>query len=399
MLPAVSGKCRNDEQAKGGAPVQSLLQRVFPPGCTVVPAASVPKAQRFVVIPGDDGPRWIAPLDWNLSEKVLRQWSPIARISRAKWRLAMIAHRLQCIGHIPGAAVIGVANLDGSAWSQFGVAGDGDIVPVIYVARPSTTQKAVVSLLSAGAGEVNRVIKIALGSHAWSSLEREHANLEAVQQMHPGLAPRPLGLDPALGMTAQEWIEGEIRLSRPAEAAVNFLALLQQQKQRTTLRDLARRYHDRLAALPGREAAGSFARMLDSVRSDEAVPVAFYHGDFVSWNLICQDDGGCRAIDWEFSDRDGAPLLDLFHYLLRFPFAAGVIDSYRTAVRFSLEAHRPLIATILDRLGVSFRYAEDALTLSFVALYVTRHHQVSAIERTRPQLRSVAASFDSRALN
>lgn len=359
----------------------------------------MPKAQRFVVIPGDDGPRWIAPLDWNLSQKVLRQWSPIARTSRAKWRLAMIAHRLQCIGHIPGAAVIGVANLDGSAWSQLGIGGEDDIVPVIYVARPSTTRKAVMSLMSARTGEVSRVIKIALGSQAWSSLEREHANLEAVQKMHPGLAPRPLGLYPALGMTAQEWIKGEIRLSPPAEAAVNFLALLQQQKQQTTLRDLARRYHDRLAALPEREGGGQFERMLDSVRSDERVPAAFYHGDFVSWNLICQDDGACRAIDWEFSDRDGAPLLDLFHYLLRFPFAAGVIDSYRTAVRFSLEAHRPLVATILDRLGASFRYAEDALTLSFVALYVTRHHQVSAIERTRPQLRAVAASFGSRALN
>ncbi len=371
----------------------SLMQRLLPPGCTLVPAASVPMSQRFVVIPGDDGPRWIAPLDWNLSEKVLRQWSPIARASRAKWRLAMIAHRLQCIGHIPGATVIGVANLDSSAWAHVGVADDDEILPVIYVARPSTTQKAVVSLMSARTGEVSRVVKIALGSHAWASLEREHANLEAVEKMHPGLAPRPLGLYPALGMTAQEWIKGEIRLSPPPQAAVNFLALLQQQKQQTTLRGLARRFHDRLAALPGREPGDTFGRMLDSVQSDERVPAAFYHGDFVSWNLICQDGGACRAIDWEFSDRDGAPLLDLFHYLLRFPFAAGLIDSYRTAVRFSLQAHRPLVTQMLDRLGASFRYAEDALTLSFVALYVTRHHQVSAVERTQPQLRAVAATF------
>ncbi|HWV41278.1 hypothetical protein, partial [Pseudorhodoplanes sp.] len=134
----------------------------------MVPSASVPKAQRFVVIPGDDGPRWIAPLDWNLSEKVLRQWSPIARASRAKWRLAMIAHRLQCIRHIPGAAVIGIANLDRSAWAHVGVTGESQIVPVIYVARPSTTQKAVISLLSAESGEIDRVVKVALGSHAWS---------------------------------------------------------------------------------------------------------------------------------------------------------------------------------------------------------------------------------------
>lgn len=380
--------------------MEALLKRLFPPGCELVPAASVPKAQRFVIIPGDDGPRWIAPLDWSLSEKVLRQWLPIGRASRAKWRLAMIAHRLQCIGHIPGATVIGVAGLDRSAWAQVGVADDGDMVPVVYVARPSTTQKAVVSLLSSRSGEVNRVVKVALGSHAWSSLEREHANLETVGKMHPGIAPRPLGFYPTLGMTAQEWIEGEIRLSPPPQAAVDFLSLLQQDDMTTTLGDLAQRYRARLAALAGHEGESQFARMLDSIRSDERVPMAFYHGDFVSWNLICQDDGACRAIDWEFSDRDGAPLLDLFHYLLRFPFAAGLIDSYHMAVRFSLQAHRPLVTRMLDRLGVSFRYAEDALTLSFVALYVTRHHQVSAIERTQPQLRAVAASFgDARTLN
>src|SRR3569833_3025732 len=122
----------------------------------------------------------------------------------------MIAHRLQCIGRIPGATVIGVAGQDRSAWAQVGVADDGDMVPVIYVARPSTTQTAVISLLSGRSGEVNRVVKVALGSHAWSSLEREHANLETVERMHPGIAPRPLGFYPTLGMTAQEWIEGEI---------------------------------------------------------------------------------------------------------------------------------------------------------------------------------------------
>ncbi|MFA6264153.1 MAG: hypothetical protein WC670_00355 [Pseudolabrys sp.] len=98
--------------SQGWAAVRQLLQRLFPLGCVLVPAVSVPKAQRFAVIPGDDGPRRIAPLDWNLLEKVLRQWSPIALVSRAKWRLVMIAPRLQCIGHIPGAAAVGVVNLD-----------------------------------------------------------------------------------------------------------------------------------------------------------------------------------------------------------------------------------------------------------------------------------------------
>lgn len=41
----------------------------------------------------------------------------------------------------------------------------------------------------------------------------------------------------------------------------------------------------------------------------ERVPATTYHGNFVSLNLICQDDGLCRVIEWEFSDRDFALLL------------------------------------------------------------------------------------------
>ncbi len=121
--------------------------------------------------------------------------------------------------------------------------------------------------------------------------------------------------------------------------------------------------------------------MFDSIRCDDQVPSAFYHGDFVSWNLICQDKGRCRAIDWEFGDCDGAPLLDLFHFLLRFPLSAGTLGSFQAAVEFTLGAHRRLVTSILDRLGASYRYAENALTLSFIALYLTRFNQISAIEK------------------
>ena len=353
----------------------------------------MPQVQRFVVIPGEDGPRWIAPLAWKLSGKVLGQWSPINPLSRAKWRVAMAAHRLHCIDRIPGTTVIGIANLDYSSWSEMGLTSAADAVPIIYVARPSTTQKAVMSLLSIESGKVDSVVKVALGTLAWSSIERDYVNLQTVEQAHPGLAPRPLGLFPQFRMSSQEWIDGEICLRPPAKPAHDFLMKLWQ-PERTTLRDLAQRFHCRFNALPWREAGVGFERMFDSIRCDDQVPSAFYHGDFVSWNLICQDSWRCRAIDWEFGDCDGAPLLGLFHFLLRFPLSAGTLGSFQAAVEFTLGAHRRLVTSILDRLGASYRYAENALTLSFIALYLTRFNQISAIEKIQPQLRAVATTFD-----
>jgi hypothetical protein len=372
--------------------VEALVRRIFPPGCEIAPAGSVPELQRFVVIPGGGGPRWIAPVAWQFSEQVLRQWSPISALSRAKWRVAMAAHRLRCSDRIPGAAIIGIANLDFLAWSEAGLTPSNKVIPIVYLARPSTTQKAVVSLLSIETGKVDCVVKIALGEAAWPSIVRDYCNLQTVQMLRPGLAPRPFKLLSCEQMSSQEWISGEIDLRPPEKPMHDFLEMLWQPKP-TNLLDLAQRYYRRLEALPHRETGDHFRRMFDSIKSNDRVPSALLHGDFVSWNLICQKNGLCRAIDWEFGDDDGAPLLDLFHFLLRFPFAEGAVNSFQAAAKFTLGTHRKLVNSILDRLGASFSYAENALALSFIVLYVTRFNQISAIERIRPQLRAVAATF------
>jgi hypothetical protein len=375
--------------------LEALLSRIFPPGCTIVPAGSVPESQRFIVIPGQDGPRWIAPLAWCYSETVLRQWSPINPVSRAKWRAVLVANRLRCIDRIPGTAVIGIANLDFSHWHERGLTQSPNVIPIVYVARPSTTQKAVVSLFSVDHGKVECVVKVALGPSAWPSIERDYANLQSVAQICSDLAPRPIGLAPDFMMASQEWVAGENCL-RPPEALIHDYLERLWRTERTSLRDLAQRFHQRFKALPRRETGDRIERLFDSIQCDDPVPSAFYHGDFVSWNLICQDNGPCRAIDWEFGDSDGAPLLDLFHFLLRFPLAAGTLNSYQAAVNFTLGAHGAMVTLILDRLGASYRYAENALTLSFISLYVTRFSQICGVERIQPQLAVIAETFDSR---
>jgi hypothetical protein len=372
--------------------VEALVSRVFPPGCEIVPVRSVPEAQRFVVIPGRDGPRWIAPIAWDHSEKVLRQWSPINPLSRGKWHAVMLAHRLGCIDRIPGTTTIGIANLDYSYWHRMGLTRSAGVIPIVYVARPSTTQKAVVSLLSLESRKVDCVVKVALGSLAWPSIERDYSNLQRVEQLCPGLAPRPIGLFRQREMSSQEWIAGEICL-RPSEQSTHDFLTMLWQPNRTTLRDLAQRFHRRFDALPPRDSGSQFERMFDSIQCDDQVPSAFYHGDFVSWNLISQSNGARRAIDWEFGDGDGAPLLDLFHFFLRFPLAAGTLNSYQAAARFTLGVHGGLVNSILDRLGASYSYAENALTLSFIALYLSRFDQICAVERIQPQLCAVAATF------
>lgn len=369
-----------------------LITRVFPAGCEIAPAHAVPPSQRFAIIPGGDGPRWIMPVACRHSEKVLRQWSPLGALARAKWRIAMTAHRLNRIAWVPRTVIVGVANFDPSSWRKAGLTACADAVPVVYVARPSATQKAVVSLLSAGSGKIDRVIKIALGPAAWPFIERDYCNLQAVDMFCAGLAPKPLGLFPDCRMSSQEWIAGKTSLHLSPQSMPAFLMMLWQ-PDRTTLRELAQRYRARFDVLPRDDIAGWFERMIDSIQCDDDVPRAFHHGDFAAWNLIRQVNGGWRAVDWEFGDCDGAPLFDLFHFLLSRTLANGRLVSFQAASRSTLDAHDRIVRLFLNRLGASYRYARDALTLTFVSLYLTRFNSAWTSERLLPQLRAVAGSF------
>ena len=61
-----------------------------------------------------------------------------------------------------GTSTIGIANLDRAAWSKRGLTSSADVVPIVYITRPSITQKAVVSLYSLENRRVDCVITLQL---------------------------------------------------------------------------------------------------------------------------------------------------------------------------------------------------------------------------------------------
>jgi aminoglycoside phosphotransferase (APT) family kinase protein len=54
---------------------------------------------------------------------------------------------------------------------------------------------------------------------------------------------------------------------------------------------------------------------LESLRSIEAIPVVFQHGDPGPWNLLVTPDGRTSLLDWEAAEEAGAPLWDLLYFL------------------------------------------------------------------------------------
>ena len=371
----------------------TLLDRVLPSGCRIVEAAAVPAARRFAIIRAHYGPRWILPLQWECAEPVVRQWTPFDLLSRVIWSATTLAHRHGRLGLSPGTVTFGVTGGDWADWSKLGAGAPLPATPIFQIGRPTPMQKAAVALVRQDRG-VDRLVKVAMGPSAWPFVEREHRQLQQLEALRSDVAPAPLGLFPDRQMMAQSWVEGRMELHWEIKALREFLRRFERPRP-TSLAAVAARYHDRLQRLEHSTTRDLLLRLVEGVRCATAVPETYFHGDFAKWNLIRGRDDAIRAVDWEYADPDGAPLLDLFHHLLADTFWFSRKPSLRAAGHIALEREASTIAPDLDRLGAPWCYAEEALKLYFVILFTTRHNAEWQGETLSPALARFAASFES----
>ncbi len=129
--------------------IAKIIDKVFPTGSLPAwNADDVPPQERFWVIPGKRGPRWIIPRTPLVGWPALRQWRPYDLSSRLKWAAITTAYRARQLGLMPGVAPIGVAGSSDLSWEHVGWREDPTPVPVIYVGTPGPTRKAVATLVN-----------------------------------------------------------------------------------------------------------------------------------------------------------------------------------------------------------------------------------------------------------
>ena len=63
----------------------------------------------------------------------------------------------------------------------------------------------------------------------------------------------------------------------------------------------------------------------------DRLPSVIEHRDFAPWNLLVDEDGVLRAVDWESSVRCGLPLLDLWYFLTYLALAVERVPERRLA--------------------------------------------------------------------
>ncbi len=297
--------------------IGKIVDGLFPEGaCFVDPPDEVAPEERYWVIPGKHGPRWLIPQDARYSCLIFKNWCPYDLISLAKWKVLHGLCRVGELGRVPGIISVGIVGSARQQWEHLGWCGDSVPFPFVYIGTPGPTQKAVLSLFDSHSKNMILVAKAPLGGRASDNILYEYDVLSDLETEDLVLAPRPLFVDRERGLAVQEGIVGEMLGSKFSHAHIAYLNKLSRKNDMAMIRtgadSLARRF-EKLNSTD-KILVQYVEKLLDDLKDTTEIPVVKIHGDFKPWNILRNRTGGIVAIDWEFSEPQQIMGLDVIHY-------------------------------------------------------------------------------------
>lgn len=310
--------------------ILQVAKGVFGPGvqCTAN-WRQVPAVDRFFVITGPRGPRWLIPMNPASGWAGLKRWRPYGAKPRLKWGVLMGLYRMGLAGRVPGVSGVGIVRGQGDEAWRHPEYEAGRLTPVIYIGSPNVHRKAVASLVDGRAGFVAGILKAPLAEQASGNIVHEGRMLDELGRVIPGLGPRLLWMDEAQGLSLQECVQGRLTETHWTPAHLELLEKLGADGRPTSLAEQTRWMRQWAGMETGSEnlPEGATAGDLEDVKDvstlkaalelladERAVESAWVHGDFSAWNLMRVKGGRLAAFDWESSRRWGLPLVDMFHF-------------------------------------------------------------------------------------
>jgi hypothetical protein len=296
--------------------IQEIIDKIFPKGMQVVDdVKDVAPQERFWVIPGKHGPRWLIPQDSNYGCHIFKQWKPYNLLSRIKWKFLYVAYRTGLLGIIPGVTGVCISGCTSQQWSYLGWEEHAYPVPGIYIGTFGPTQKIVVSLVNSKNKKLISVAKIPFGVHAENNIVHEYEVLRSLAVDKPGVAPTPLYLDRKLGCSNQEAIQGRL-IGRQYSYKLNVFLNGLKTKNTTSVYAKSSLLSEKLLKLENisDKLRSVFFDVIKGLKDTTELSAYYVHGDFVPWNIIETKDGAIVAVDWEMADLNGLPLYDFFYF-------------------------------------------------------------------------------------
>jgi len=305
--------------------IAKIITKVFPAGSELLwKADEVEQKDRFWIIPGKEGPRWIVPHNPRHSCSVLRQWRPYDLSSRLKWAALMAAYRTGQLGLMPGLVGIGVLGAPDRSWSHLGWTNERSPVPVIYVGTPGPSRKAVAHLVDFSKCKPVAVAKVPLGVRSAKNILHEANILKPLEKEKPEIAPNIRYVDMATGISLQDSINGRSSFRSITQTHMDWLAGLHRPGANTFLREQSETLMKGLVQLEKIEERTRhlLENILEQLDDPTPLPAFWVHGDFAPWNLKWIKKGKLVAVDWEEASQTGLPGIDLiyFHVIQDFLF-------------------------------------------------------------------------------
>jgi len=297
--------------------IQELVNKGFPNNTELVDdVTAVPPEERFWIIPGNNGPRWLVPQCASYNALIFQHWKPYDLVSRIKWEVLHSATFFGQLDLLPGISSVGIAGSARQTWEHLGWKEDCKPVPITYIGTPGPTQKAVISLFDAHTKKLISIAKIPLGSRALINILREYdvlCNLEVERQ---AVAPHPFFVDREHGLSVQEAIVGKRLGKKFTSKHLDYLNMLKIPGEVSTIYHEAEKLVTRFENLNSKN--NNLIKYIDklsySLKDVTEIPVSKAHGDFKPWNIMQNDKGKMIAIDWEFSESKQVLGLDVIHY-------------------------------------------------------------------------------------
>jgi len=295
--------------------MHKIVVNCFPSGSQIAENINeVAPEERFWLIPGRNGPRWLIPQDRRYGAAVLKQWRPYGLFSQAKWEILYRAYCSGLLGSVPKIVSVGVAGFMSQQWGHLGWDGDPP-VPIVYIGTRGLTQKAVLSLVDQHSQATNLVAKVPLGDNASKSILHEFDVLASLAEENLGLAPRPYFVNRELGIASQEALSGRLVKRRYSVRLNEYLSSLKT-SHTITIRKKSDILYEKLLGMCNINARIKIflTNVLNSIKNDTEILAVHVHGDFVPWNILEEKSGKIIPMDWELANLYGLPLYDYFYY-------------------------------------------------------------------------------------
>ena len=299
--------------------IKKAINGIFPPGSEIADnSLDVPPTERFWLIPGKNGPRWLIPQEKKYGLPVFQQWSPYDLASRLKWKILYAVYSAGQFGMLPGVRALGISGSSINKWQHIGWLKENKPVPIIYFGTPCKTRKLVTLLIDSSTKKLKLVAKMPLSKSSSILIKREFKILCDLQQKKVNFTPRPLFLDNKTGIAAQEAIDGRPTGRFYTFFHHEFLESLRLSSKTTSIHEKSLQLDRELTSI--HITSPSLKLILNELLKKCTDTTQFYpvyvHGDFTPWNIKKIENGSIIAIDWEMGDPNGLPIYDFFYFFL-----------------------------------------------------------------------------------